>query len=105
MTFNFVYITTSGVEEARKIGLALVEEKLAACVNILPQMESIYHWQGKLEQSQEAVLIAKTDSNTLEMLSRRVKELHSYSMPCIAIVPVKSGNDDYFKWLHEQLEN
>jgi periplasmic divalent cation tolerance protein len=99
MDFLFAYITASGEEEARRIGKVLVEESLAACVNILPGMESWYRWNGKLENSREAVLIAKTRAELRDSLQRRVLELHSYDCPCVVFLPVAGGNPAYLEWL------
>src|SRR5580704_8151603 len=96
----FAYITAPSVEEARRIGKILVEEHLAACVNILPHMESWYAWEGKLESSQETVLIAKTQSDRREALQHRVLELHPYVCPCIVFLPVAGGNPAYLEWIH-----
>lgn len=103
MQFCFVYITTGTLEEAREIGGKLVEEHLAACANLLPQMESIYSWKGEIHRDQEVVLIAKTNSTLLKSLTDRVKELHSYECPCVVAIPVDGGNPDYFSWLSDQL--
>jgi periplasmic divalent cation tolerance protein len=95
----FVYITTKDIDEARTIGLALVEERLAACANILPGMESIYHWNGSLCKASETVLIVKTQDNLLDKLTERVKVLHSYSCPCIIALPITGGNSDFIDWI------
>ena len=105
MQFYFVYITTANIADARKIGEVLVEEKLAACANILPQMESIYRWKGAIERENEVVLIAKTRDNLLESLTNRVLELHPYECPCVVGIPVNGGHDGYFSWLNEQLNS
>lgn len=105
MDYYFVYITTGSVEEARSIGGNLVRDKLAACINILPQMESIYFWDGDLQQDQETVLIAKTRGDLLEKLTEYVKSSHSYSCPCVAVLKASPGNRDYFQWLDDQLKS
>ena len=93
------YITASNAEEARHIGKILVEERLAACVNVLPHMESWYWWEGKMEGAQEAVLIAKTRAELREALQRRVLQLHSYSCPCVVFLPIVGGNPAYLDWI------
>ncbi|TVQ15932.1 MAG: divalent-cation tolerance protein CutA [Balneolaceae bacterium] len=98
-TCYFVYITTSGIDEARLIGQALIDDKLAACANIVDGMESIYRWEGKVVQDQETVLIAKTTRNRLGELEARVKELHSYDVPCIVAMPIGFGSSDYLEWI------
>lgn len=101
--FRMVYITTSNEEEARRIGRTLVEEKLAACVNILPAMHSIYRWQGEICEGDEAVLIAKTTSAKLNALTQAVLAQHSYDCPCVVALPIEPGNPSYFDWLSESV--
>ncbi|XDD49918.1 divalent-cation tolerance protein CutA [Leptospira sp. WS92.C1] len=96
---RFVYITTKNEKEALKIGKILVEERLAACANILPKMKSIYHWEKKLTISNEAVLILKTKSALMTELTLRIKSLHSYSVPCVVSLPILEGNRDYLSWI------
>jgi periplasmic divalent cation tolerance protein len=103
MTCYFVYITTSGSEEARQIGQALVDEKLAACANIVDGMESIYRWDGNIVQDHEAVLIAKTTGSGLEALEARVKTLHSYDVPCIIALPIAFGSKEYLDWIRAEV--
>jgi periplasmic divalent cation tolerance protein len=100
---HFVYITTSGVEEAERIGSVLVEERLAACVNILPGMKSIYWWEGAMETSQEAVLIAKTNDERLQALIDKASEIHSYDCPAIVALPIERGYDPYLVWIHNSV--
>ena len=95
----FVYVTAGSVAEAERIGRALVEERLAACANILPGMRSIYRWQGKVEEASEAVLVLKTARKTLDELTARVKALHSYELPCVVALPIEAGNADYLAWI------
>src|SRR5690625_6329710 len=80
---RMIYITTGRLEEARKIGSALVEEKLAACANIVPGMESIYHWKGKIERDKETILICKTTYSNVRRLTQRGKEHHTYEAPSV----------------------
>jgi len=101
MDLIFVYITAGSRAEAERIGRTLVEERLAACVNILSGMTSIYRWQGEVETAEETVLIAKTQGHLFDRLSARVKELHSYSVPCIVELPIGRGNPDYLDWLRD----
>jgi periplasmic divalent cation tolerance protein len=91
----FVYMTAGSKEEASTISRCLVEEKLAACVNIIDGMTSIYRWEGKLESASETVLIAKTMSGKVDALTERVKVLHSYDCPCIVTLDIQSGNQDF----------
>ena len=83
----------------RAIGKALVAERLAACVNILPGMESHYWWNGKIEESRETVLIAKTRDDARHALQDRVLAMHSYQTPCVIFLPVTGGNPEYLDWI------
>lgn len=105
MQFYFVYITTANIADARKIGEVLVQEKLAACANIFPQMESIYRWKGVLERDNEVVLIVKTREDLLKSVTNKVVDLHPYECPCVVGIPVSGGHDGYFSWLNEQLNS
>ena len=89
------YITTKDKQQARLIGKTLVEERLAACVNIIDGMQSIYWWEGAISEDNEAILIAKTRNSLLEKLTDRVKSLHTYTCPCIIAIPISGGNRDY----------
>lgn len=102
MDLVFAYITAGSPDEAKRIGRALVEERLAACANILPGMTSIYRWQGAVETAEEAVLIAKTRADLFERLAARVKELHSYDVPCVVELRIGRGNPDYLGWLERE---
>lgn len=105
MTDKRVVLCTAGSEEeARKIAHHLVERKLAACVNILPQIESVYRWQGKVESSREWLLVIKTTSERFPSLCAVIKELHSYELPeCIAIA-VEDGSPAYMQWIDESVK-
>ncbi|GAA4255966.1 divalent cation tolerance protein CutA [Azospirillum formosense] len=102
MEFVFAYITAGSRDEARCIGRALVEERLAACANILDGMTSIYRWQGVIEEANEAVLIAKTRAELFDRLATRVRELHSYDVPCVVELRVGRGNPAYLDWLRDE---
>ncbi len=96
---RLIYITTASREEAQRIGRALVEERLAACVNILGGMKSLYWWEGEVSEGDETVLIAKTRLSLVDELTARVKALHSYSCPCVISIPLEGGNPDYLAWI------
>jgi len=98
----WIYMTAASPEEAHKVGRALVEERLAACMNVIPGMSSCYWWQGKIEEARETVLIAKTRRELVERLTARVKALHSYSVPCVVALPILGGNPDYLRWIEEE---
>ena len=99
MTAVFAYITTGSAEEADRIARILVEERLAACANLIDGMRSIYRWQGKVEEAVETVMIAKTREDLLQSLTDRVRALHSYECPCVVGLPVPGGNPDYLEWI------
>lgn len=96
-----VYITAPNEEDAVKISRAVVEERLAGCVNIVKGIRSIYSWQGKIEDDSEVLMIAKTQRHLFGSLKKRVKELHSYTVPEIIALPVVEGSEDYLNWLKE----
>lgn len=100
MTSTRIVLSTAGsLEEARKIAHALVERRLAACVNIAPQIESVYHWQGKLESSQELLLIVKTTAERVSKVFEAIQSLHSYELPeCIAL-EITAGSEGYLNWI------
>src|SRR3954471_13003644 len=95
----FVYTTWPAVAAAETAGRALVERRLAACVNIVPGMISYYRWEGKVERAEEAVMIVKTRASLADAVSDAVKELHSYDMPVIVVLPVESVEKGYLSWL------
>lgn len=101
--FIIVYVTAGSAEEAEKLAQALVEEKLAACVNRIRSVRSIYRWQGKVEQSDEELLIIKTRKEHFSTLEKRVRELHSYSVPEVIALPVVAGSAGYLSWLRNQV--
>ena len=96
-----VFITASSEEEAAKIARALVEARLAGCVNIIKNIRSIYSWQGKIEDEPEVLMIAKTQKSLFDSLTKKVEELHSYTVPEIIVLPLVEGSKDYLKWLRE----
>ena len=96
-----VLVTTSNAEEASRIAEVLVSERLAACVNIVPGIESIYRWEGKVTRDHEALMIIKTTSERYDELERRVKELHSYSTPEVIALKIERGSDQYLNWLRD----
>ena len=102
MKLNLVYITTKDKDEARRIGKELVKTRLAACVNIIDNMNSMYWWEGKIQDDQEVILIAKTRQSLVKKLIKKVKSIHSYSTPCIVSLPILDGNSDYLDWLEKE---
>lgn len=97
-----LYITAGSRDEAKKIGRALVEARLAACANVIDGMESVYWWQGKLTEDREAVLIVKTRADLVAAVTDRVKALHSYTVPCVVALPILDGNPDYLDWIGQE---
>jgi periplasmic divalent cation tolerance protein len=95
----FVYTTFPSVVEAEKAGHALVEARLAACVNILPGMISVYRWQGAVERAAEAVMIVKTRASLAEAVRASVKATHPYDTPAFVVLPAESVDDRYFHWI------
>ncbi len=99
---SIIYSTTGSIEEARKIARMLVEEKVVACVNIIPKIESIYRWKGNIEEDNECVLLAKTTDKNIDKAIQRIKELHSYDVPDIVAIPITHGFKDYLDWVEEE---
>jgi len=99
-----VYITAPGREEAVRLCRGLVEERLAACANIMDNAHSLYWWQGSLESAQESVCILKTSRGRLDALIARAKELHGYTTPCIAAWPIAAGHEDFLAWIRAESE-
>ena len=97
-------MTAASVEEATKIADTLVDSKLAACVQVLPEMHSIYLWKGEVERAREVLMIAKTTMAKFEGLQSQVRAIHSYETPEIIALPIVAGSEDYLKWLTSSLE-
>ena len=98
-----VLITCANKEEAEKIASSLVEEKLAACVNMIDGVKSVFHWQGKLDKAEEILLIAKTQEQKLPAIIDKVKSLHSYEVPEVIALPIEGGSAAYLKWIDGSL--
>ena len=98
----WVYMTAGSFEEAKSIGQILVGQNLAACVNLLENITSIYNWEDKMEESQEVIMIAKTRKTLMPKLIEIVNSIHSYDCPCILELPVQSGNPDFLSWIESQ---
>jgi len=99
-----VLVTCGSEEEAAKIANSLVEERLAACVNMISPVRSIYRWEGKIWDEKEWMLIIKTQKRSFEELEKKVKSLHSYSVPEVIALPIVEGSASYLKWLEETTE-
>jgi periplasmic divalent cation tolerance protein len=99
MDYRLIYMTAGSAAEAKRLARALVEERLAACANVLTGATSVYWWQEKLEEAEEAVIIAKTRADLVEALTARVRELHSYGCPCVVALPILAGNPAFLDWI------
>ena len=95
----FLYMTARDKAQAEAIGRRLVEERLAACVNILDGVRSLYWWDGAVQESSEAALIAKTVRSLAPRVVARVRELHSYDVPCVVALPIETGNPEFLDWI------
>lgn len=104
MTDKIVALTTCGsADEARKVAQALVWSRLAACVNIVPGVESIYHWEGKIQDEQEWLLVIKSRRDLLPRMRELLNAQHSYDVPELVAVDVSGGSPSYLNWLDEEL--
>lgn len=101
--FCVVYVTAGSLEEGKRIASGLVEEQLAACVNIVPQVYSVYRWQEKIEEGEEVLLIVKTLESLVECVTEWVVANHSYTVPEIIAIPIKTGNEKYLQWIKESV--
>ena len=99
-----VFVTCGSEEEAQKIARRLVEERLAACVNIISAVRSLYRWEGKIWDEKEWMLIIKTQKKRFQDLEKKVKSLHSYAVPEIIALPIVEGSGSYLKWIEEMTE-
>jgi len=97
-----VFVTTSSEEEAEKIASLLLEKRKAACVNVIPRVNSRFWWQGKLDSAQESLLIIKTRGALVPEITDMVKKAHSYTVPEIVALPIVGGNKDYLDWLDQE---
>jgi periplasmic divalent cation tolerance protein len=105
MTDKRIVLTTTGSEEeARKIARSLVEQRLAACVNIIPQMTSIYRWKENVDEASEWLLIVKTTANAFEQVRQAITELHSYDLPECICLAVEDGSANYLQWISESVK-
>ena len=102
METHFIYMTAGSIDEATKIGQELVTSKLAACVNILDHMHSIYLWEGEIQDDTEVVIIAKTTEDRVPELIEKVRSMHSYECPCVVAVPIEAGHDLFLKWIGDE---
>jgi periplasmic divalent cation tolerance protein len=102
--FSIVYITAGDMDEAKSIGRTLIKERLAACVNIFP-ITSIFRWKGKIDEANEIGIIVKTKTGKVKAIEKRVKEIHSYEVPCIVSFGIGEGSEEYLKWIDESVDD
>lgn len=102
MNTKLIYVTAPSHSEAERIAETVVNERLAACANILNGVTSIFHWEGQLCREDEAVLILKTADEKTAALTARIKELHSYECPCIVVLPIEGGNPAFLEWIQRE---
>lgn len=103
--YILLYITVGSKDEALNIGKTLLDEKLVACINIVDGMDSIYRWNGVIQESQEAILLAKTRKDFFNRVKHRVQQLHSYDVPCIVSFDINNVESKYKTWLGENILN
>lgn len=102
-SYIVVFITTSNAEEGQQIAQALLKQRQAACVNIVPQVNSHFWWQDKLESAEECLLVVKTKDSLLPRIVESVREIHSYSVPEIIALPIIGGHQDYLDWIDNEV--
>lgn len=98
-------VTVEKKSDAEHIALTLIEERLAACVNIVPGIESYFRWEGKIDHAEELLLIIKSVHKVAEKLIERVKQLHPYEVPEIIELPIEGGSSDYLRWIDQSLND
>jgi periplasmic divalent cation tolerance protein len=99
-----IFITTGTDEEAHKVAKALLNNRLAACVNIIPKINSLFWWNGKLDSAQESLLLVKSKASVLHEIVTLVKEIHSNEIPEIVALPIVGGNPDYLDWISREVK-
>jgi len=103
-TYSVLFITTANTEEAQRIASMLLNQKKAACINIVPKVSSLFWWQGKLNSAQESLLMVKTKTSLLNEIVTLVKEIHSYDIPETIALPIVGGNQDYLDWIGKEVK-
>lgn len=104
MMFSIVYITAGNLDEVKRIARELVEMRLAACANIFP-ISSIYRWKDTIEEAEEFVILVKTKSSRVKDIETKVKEMHSYEVPCVVSFRITEGSTDYLNWIDGSVED
>lgn len=103
MQTHLIYMTFADAAEARRVGEHLVRSRLVACVNILDQMNAMYIWQDRFQDDRETVMIAKTIQEKVPEVIQTVREMHSYTCPCIVCLPIQDGHPDFLAWIGDQV--
>ena len=99
-----LYLTCANKDEAKTIARTLIDERLIACANILGTMTSVYRWEGAVAEGEEIAVLLKTRRDMTVRVTERVKELHSYALPCVIGLPINGGNPDFIGWLHCEVD-
>lgn len=102
MSQSMFYITAGSLEEAEKLAKMLVEARLAACINIIPHMKSFFYWEGEAQKDEEVLMVGKTRSVLLEKVVEKVRENHSYDLPCVVSWNLDGGNPAFLDWINEE---
>lgn len=102
MERSMFYITAEDMEEAKKLAKILVEERLAACVNVVPKIVSFFYWDGETQSEEETLIIGKTRTVLVDKLVETVKQHHSYDVPCIVTWKLDKGNPEFLNWINEE---
>ncbi len=102
MEYILIYVTCKDFEEAKKISKALLSQRLVACANILPEISSMFWWEGKIDQANEVPIILKTLKELSTEVINKIKSLHSYECPCIIGLPIEVGYEGFLKWIKEE---
>ncbi len=101
--YILIYTLCASGKEAKKIGKLLLENRLAACVNIFPAVQSMYWWEGKIQNAKEVGLFVKTHSSKFEAIKSEILKNHSYECPCVVSLPVQEGEESYLKWIGKEI--
>jgi periplasmic divalent cation tolerance protein len=104
VSYIIVFVTVSNSQEAEKIADVLLNERKAACVNMVSSVKSKFWWEGKIDSAEESMLIVKTRMSLFNEVVSRIKEVHSYEVPEIIAVPIIAGNDDYLRWISDEVK-
>ena len=99
-----IFVTTGSEDEAHRVAVHLLGRKKATCINIVPRVDSLFWWQGRLDSARESLLIIKTKASLLPEIVELVKEVHSYAVPEIIVLPIIDGNEDYLKWIDDEVK-